>query len=396
MKRFIPLFFVFTLALILVLPACSKPADDEKPTGSSNSESISESDLSQDEVEKEPDAASFLDCDYVLFDTGEELALYRAVLIFEDRAIIYGFSGNVSAYSLETGEKLFSVATDSYEKFERIYKTDEKDGYDYCVAFRSGIYCLNSKDPNSIYYEELPKELCDDTTDLNALVTYSSGKKYFVWVSPDGIDFMNKETGETKTILENSLIESQVVNRATPTNDVFNPTGGEKPYSYFEPVLICDGTKVAVQVQSSDYIYFAFVLYDIESENIELCVSYPENFSPVYPIDDRFISLRTSTKEYFFDGESASVSEYPVESRERIYANRKIATRYSSNSWDAYGLEVFYCPEGDFTNSHRLFSVTQDETSAYIYSISDTHIVLNLYKDGEEYLCVVKLPDYAV
>ncbi len=342
-----------------------------------------------------------LDCEYVPLDLDAGAVRHGGIFEIGDKVLVSTQDGNISAYSPETGEQLYSFYTGISDEGEQMYKSSEKEGFDYCRLFDDRIVYYNSDVPSKTLVEELPDEMKNDLSSVDFFPHYSENEAYFVWANKKGIMLMDRKTGESRRILDNADIETEVVKTVKKALFSHSTIKGSAPFFYFEPRLICGGTKVVAQATSSDYLYWAFVVYDLAQDKIETGFSYLENWSPGYPIFDRYVFLRTNVREAgilkITDAETGESEDFAFDSRGTgAIPLTEDCAAFLIVKWSSIentGLRTYLCFRDDLWDESRpLFSVTDEETSAYIEEISENYIYVHLSKNQAEdqALCAVK------
>lgn len=394
---------IITFFVVICLASCSnvpeeKPIINEKSGLKSNiSTTENETDekpVINDESESESDIfiaenAIPLSRYYVTYDLGSENLFANYILEIGDTALIYTTSDNIFAFNKNTGEKLYSFETNLDKDLLSIEAINYLEDYDYYITAKTGIHYYNSADPNAHFFKELPQNVIDDISSLNTLKNYSIFENKIVWENSEGIMYMNLETGNEKLILSNDEIEENVLDSVKQAPWIYEVPCGAAPYKYFEPCFIDNGNKVVVQISSSDYIYFAVVLYNIENDELLTGFSYAENFSPRYPLSDRFISLMTGNNIKIIDANKTISADYTLDYNDTFYAEHGILVSYSSIN-DLFGFKLYCCSNNDPSSERTaLNNITDDETIASVRYIGKENIYLEISNEENTWICSV-------
>lgn len=332
-----------------------------------------------------------LDSSYVCYDLGTEAVLGNYILEIEDIVLIYTTAKNIVAFNISTGEKLYSLKTNCSDNIGYMEKTNHLSDYDYYITDMNGIHYFNSCEPASYNFIELPTKIINDIHSSNTNLSYFIYNNKIVWESPEGIKMMDLNTTNEHLVLPNDKIENGVLNiiEEAPLSGRVLP--GASPYKYFNPCFIDNGTKIVSQISSSDYTFFAVIIYDIEKEQILSGFSYSENYSPNYPLDDKLISLKTEDNLKLIDANQNTSSDYFCDYNEIFYAEQGILASYSFLN-DYLGLEIYTCLNKNLSSDRTLINhVTDDDTVAVIRHIGQKNIYLEIADNSNLYVCSVPI-----
>ena len=399
MKKLICLVFVFAI----MLTACAKweveIVDPTKPVeskaeivvseeGEQQSEvteetnNTEESSESSEEAEEEPlNVEDFIIGDAVLLETSGD-AIYEA-LEFEDRIVVYYVFGNIAAFDIKTGEKLYEFSLGDVNKVGAfdMMKNISKEGFDYSVSMINKIVYLSSKDPGlmDIYFlpENVMKSLYGDRDD------YSVFGNKIIWISEEGIRMGNLDGSEEEILIPTGDIVKKIKPIAQKAYDEIYFVDDGEPCIFYEVSFICGGEKIAVTATSDKtFVYWSAALYDIESGEFEWAYNYSEMVNSDYPFGDRYITVAKK----WIDAQTGNYKNFKIWPRSVDGIN---FIKSETDDRENHGLKIF-CGDIDSIEEggEKIFELKN--FSGCIEAITENYILISIFRGESWDYCLVR------
>lgn len=322
-------------------------------------------DLSDENVKTIP-----IDCTHVLMPE-----LGGGVFLEFDHCLIqYEYTTQqLHVFDMATGEELYNHY---YGKnLINMDKSYDVDNFDYRLLFEDEVIYCNSKD----YQMQLPVDIM-----MDSCFDYDIWNSQLVWIDENhNVIIKDLITGNDNLLLDtekfspkkyDSIIE-KVISPETPCFEY------QESYKFYEPRFVCDGSKLVVQLRSSDSIYNALLVYDFDSGNIERGWSYLQHYGVEYPIDKNKIAIGGTNGYLMVDLLRNEISRH-------LYWEKQMPQFSSSDyetlllkSWDdacnRYIIDVYSYKDLEHP-VHRLLTCSDENSEPYILNIGKNHILLTI------------------
>ncbi len=387
MKKLIfTIFIMFVLVMFFV--SCGWKVEIVDPREPEESESellISEEEKTEEESENsaqensEPEETKepSLLAEYIFLKDFDERTSYDFIE-FEDRIVSYSVLGDISAFDIETGEKIYEFFLGDINENAAFdfRKSDEKEGFDYRVSWKDRIIYLSSENPELIETVFLPENVMETKV---GYASYSVYDEKIIWQTENGIRMMDMKTGEESLILDNAIINEKVRPIAKIAIDGMWIGDNGVECAFENPRFICGGTKIVAIAVSKDMVYWMVTIYDIESEEFEWAYSYNEMTNADYPFADKYvvvagekwINAETGNYKNFEDGDYSLYSFDGIE-----------FVKVSWQDMEGRGMEVF---TGNFENieagGEKIAEISREEVKGHIVAVTENYIVIRVFED---------------
>ncbi|MBQ6877789.1 MAG: hypothetical protein IJO22_05250 [Oscillospiraceae bacterium] len=384
---------VFTVIIMLILAisfvSCGWKVEIIDPTNPIEGES--ELVISKEEKEKEnsenensekeeqnkaEDKEPALLGEYVFLKDFDERTSYHFIE-FADRIVIYSVSGEISAFDIVTGEKIYEFFLGDINEMQAfdLVKTNEKEGFDYRVLWKDRIIYLSSKEPEKIEEVLLPENIMKTA---EGYASYSVFEGKIIWKAPEGIRMMDMETGEESLILDNAVIAEKVRPLAEVAIEGMWIGDNGVECTFEIPRFICGGTKIAVTAVSRDYVFWMIALYDIEKNEFEWVYSFNEMVNTEYPVADKYVVIG----EKWINAESGNYKNFAAEDYVLKSCDGTEFIKVSWDDMDGNGMKVF---AGNFENiengGEKIAEITRENVRGHIVAITENYIVIRVFED---------------
>lgn len=318
--------------------------------------------------------------DYVELETNSE-AIYQT-LEFEDKIVIYYVSGNIAAFDIKTGEKLYEYFLADVNKmcaFDMM-KNDYREGFDFSVCMFDKIVYLSSENPELIENVFLPESIAKDV--YQSSEEYSIYENKIVWISHEGIKISDISGENEEVLIPTSDIEKEIKPIAKKAYDELYFVDNNEPCIFYEVSFICGGEKIAVTVTSDrSFVYWATALYDIESGEFEWAYLFNEMVNADYPFGDRYIQIGKK----WVDAETGYYKNIGVWTRS---AN---GTDFLHTGWQTNDFEL-YCDdiESIEENGKLILKIEEKTAEAYVETVMENYVLIHIYRGENGWDCLVK------
>lgn len=318
--------------------------------------------------------------------------------IFEidNHIIIYYVDGPIHIFDASTGKIVNEIIVPSQnENFDgKIIKTFEKVGYNFALLFKDKIIYCDSNCENDPIEEPLPEIIKNDIALEKDINNYDFNEKVFVWEAPDGIMIMDYNSGESRILLENSLISGEIHYATQLAFEQYNVISDNKDLQFNEPKLVCDGKKLAIQVISHDYSYNALAVYNILYDWIECSYSYPEQYNILYSEDTNYAIISEKNKK-IINLNSMDVYDYFQLDNEIIYSydyETFIIANY--DPFEKTDMSLFIANKENITDkSKKLLSVSNKDYKSHIVTVTENFAFVKIISDNNFSLYAIKHSD---
>ncbi len=338
---------------------------------SKNDESKTEEKADKENME------SVLSAEYVFLSNFDERTSYDFIE-FKDKIVVYSVSGEISAFDIVTGEKIYEFFLGNINENAAFdfRKTDEKEGFDYRVLWKDRIIYLSSENPEIIETVFLPTNVMET---MDGYASYSLYGDRIIWQAEDGIRMMDMKTGEESLVLDNAVIDEKVRPIAEIAIEGMWIGDNGVECAFETPRFICGGTKIVAIAVSRDMVYWMVTIYDIESGEFEWAYSYNEMTNADYPFADKYvvvagekwINAETGNYKNFEDG---NYSLYSFDGIEFV--------KVSWHDMEGRGMEVF---AGNFENiengGEKIAEISREEVQGHIVAVTENYIVIRVFED---------------
>ncbi|MBQ7976402.1 MAG: hypothetical protein IJ300_12015 [Clostridia bacterium] len=386
--------------LLILLLFCSCGAEIKNP----EEENISSGDAVLSEEEEGQKEILPLEGDCITLEDSEGL-LWAKAMEFGKTIVFVNDDGTINAYNAESGEKLYTaLASTGEENIFRIEKYEEKDGFDYRILLGNGVLYRNSAEPEKEFFTALPGGTVfskgmfgnDDQS------CYDINEKAFVYACEDGIMLVDVNGNNAKLVLDNKILENF---KEIMTNCEYD-VSALAPFEFRSPRFILGGTKIAATVVTWENIDNGFVVYDIESESIDIGRWIPEPWSPYYTVCDRYV-VECGSWVYtgIYDAEAKTFTQYKEGFNSGFSYNyatydfqNVIVVDYDNGNDDPMDytmMRAYLCTAKNLDDRSRPFiSVTDDTTECWVEAIGEKYAVIVLGGKEDKWIpkavCAVK------
>lgn len=356
----------------LLISEEEKTEEESENSGQENSEPEETKEPETEEPEEEKTFPP-LSGDYVVLETSGQM-IYK-VLEFEDKFIVYYGEGNIAAFDIETGEKIyeyFLAGVNEMFAFDMV-KNDYKEGFDFSVSMWDRIVYLSSENPEKIEIVFLPEDIAK--TVYQKSESYSIYEDKIIWISKEGIQ-IGDITGENRKIL---IPTGDILNRIKPIaekayDELYFVDDGE-PCVFYEVSFICGGEKVVVTSTSEKtFVYWSAALYDIESGEFEWAYNYNEMVNSDYPFADKYVAVGKK----WINAETGNYKNF------KCWPRSANGIDFFRTGWQTTGFELYH---GNFENIEEngklLLKTDREGADAYIDGITENYVLVHVY-EGEE------------
>lgn len=378
----------FLIVLVLVLTACSKPAE--------GGDLSTESEISQPSedgfFEGGADAfESFGNGDVVPLEGGHDF-LSKYAVETGGTIVFSGEHGELTLFDAASGKRLYeSEARNGY--VIRLDEYTEKSGYDYRLIMEDRVVYRSTGGSEKELTEMLPGNLSFDHDSFPCEVKniYDINEEAFVWASDDGIMLSDPDGSNAELILDNADL-SDVSKLLTDIDLEFVFEAGFS-FLYQNPCFILGGTKLVAGIISQEGIYYGIVIYDIATGEIDSGYGFYEPDSPIYPVDDRYAVLQSSFDCIIIDaltGEAEKSGErFPVRSVCTKDYQTAIVCYYglddSGDPADRRNLRAYVCDMDNLGDkSSPLVFAADPNIESFLTVVSKNYAIISVYGNAED------------
>lgn len=271
----------------------------------------------------------------------------------------------VALFDLKDGCCVSTYSEIDFPEAGFLYRVEEttREGYDYRFMFEHLVVYCDSTGNNQQMIIPLPRVI-DELSDVfrSPGGHYDMNDDSIVWAREDGI-WLADEYGEgVRKILSNHLLGTAFPEYTTP------PVFGN-------PRFICGGKKIVAGVfRPDDQIYFGAVICDLSAPGIQYQLIGIDPDYPDYPIEDRYIAVRSSLGPRVLDASTGEDWDYRRQGRKHPLfetADYRTLMVLNYDSMDFDGLHVYLCDiSSPDQEAYPILSV-QDDSIIYCAGVTE-------------------------
>ena len=338
------------------------------------------------EEKEEPETGKALPAvegDFVLFETIQD-RIYKS-LEFDDRIVCFCVNGNIAAFDIETGEKIYEYSlgeADEYSTFD-FMKIDYKEGFDFSISMEDKIVYLSSKNPEIMEEVFLPENVTESI--CGGVEVYSVYGNRITWISDEGIRISDIDGKNEEMLISVDDIETKIKPIAEEAYEGLYYVDNNEVCCFYEVSFICGGEKVAVTVTSEKtYLYWATALYDIESGEFEWAYLFNEMVNADYPFGDKYVTVAKK----WINTETGNYKNFRTWVKS---ADGEIFIRSETDDMDGTGLRVF-C--GDFNTiedgGEKIFEILDKTVDGALWDVMENYVRISFHIGNDRWNCIVR------